>query len=1685
MPKNRKPAYKRGAIQKLFSIDWDDTNKKLILTSCEELNDTSWGAWFGEIQNILKSGYYQKRIFNQCHVDLSYCSWADPLPLLSLALSLSEYEETGGKVSMAFPAIPSNKNIENAKDFLSQFSKKKKYSNFDQRVEELYSQSDEQRNKLYEELNKESEYSIADLKDALQNLSKYRLIINQARFLKFLYREGFLNLFTQGNVITPCSKNEQPLPRECKTGDIQLTALTPSLNELPVSLAFERSTCLIATIIKLSTEDIADTFQKIDKWIEQELHKNISQVVYEEVPSWAQGDLQYRLVILLRETLHNIAEHAYKDKKFGLAAVYIRYREGALGEDSTTWKQLKKFSKRETGHKKTPLLQSNKLDSFSNTRSGFFEVFILDSGQGLFNSLGKASTEDKLNNLHQSMLDVFFRNNTSKGKNRSTEHGGLYLLRELLKPHQDYFRVRDEDAWWGTQVHLFNEKTLLHGVTRHTYEKDFGKKKLKGLAWTVRISWLEAQDYSGQNQLWRRVENNDEQTPIRQLFKNNDELPFSYNRVIKDSRFSPSKVFSQFNAEEEKYATDFLFLPRPLLMKNVIQEKIGTFLSEFSNNEKINLIIGDVPSEEATTYLAAIVRANKFQETSLLNIVQITIVTRELRVCVLTRNSKGLFEINKSEVNEFFIENTSDINAINNITNYLRTLRKHDSQRIKEIVTKTSSNSNHADFIKEEVIWEEALVDKDGLIFKEPLIIDGYLDFPHSLTHPLCREIYALNLKRLTGLSILGCRLESLDSLVDSLVTHFNAQIHPRSSKKQSESSTIIIQIGSIKVTGYTEDSENQANNQVFHFFQHPSGNAAGAFLLPWIGDEEKITKIEDPKAHDNYRRVGKTPVISRGGWKSYEIPRYDQDKICIYEKNPKDSYRAWQEPSRSPMKLGHWVYGGHHEIFTINLLLAFKSEFDHIGSGNSLAKFTYANFFRILNIKTKDLNEQNKRLILNIKDAKFKHLLPDDLWIKKPILVYPSHPVTDHIINEFLSLLEGHALLRVRDNLISILPIRRHRSGSGLQVPGLTLERLNDAIKTVKNRPVVYFDDGVISGRTFIEVKRLLHGMGYGDIYSVVLLDRQRLPSVYHLKNDKHVGYWRLDAPSMGGKAHCPLCHAIDMVTTIEESIVSEIHKQRLMEWCDTWKELDPSTQWGNKGLRPIPLNLKKPNRRFCLRYDSGTEKYESLGKEDEQGILLTNSAGLIAWVTELHSVTSRDDFSLQLIEKESENLSGEVRIQLLASQLLLFTTEFDTTQAKKLAWGLIEELWHLQKDDRHSALACLVMISCLKEPFLLIKEFLDLDNRWETLKEQNMDFELLIASTFISSSLSPKQINEVEQNPYFANISRIFKLKYTEKAGIYYRLHRESIDALGKSHSSPLQRFIVLKEEHCLQLEERTLIDTLANASQISEIAKNIIDQHSNWLRADSEIFEGSHSIVEKIKINKNNLHGFISELINLINHKDENDYEKEMVDMIFSTFDKANNEGKKLLNEGKKLHDSLFSRLGVQEIRSKTILFPFFKEIKSFEKRFNLYDEQPIIKWHHLGKNETEELFLSLKKPDIEEAFVVWDEEIKEAVSDIFGNVNRITEKIINPWKPRANGKASLWCRIRLSELTVNIEMKNKTSHTAKTIENMTKNSHSHCIIREVGGNVSYSNQKDRLLLTVISLPYAHTLQIIPQG
>lgn len=1378
-------------LPELFDIlPWGD---ELVLTSGDELNDARWGAWFGAIQSLIRYGQANGTPFKSCHLNLRECCWADPLPLLSLALTLAEYERKGGQVRITFPSVPRSKDLVNS------------------------------------------------CKDSVET--------KQARLLKYLAREGFISLLV-GSMTTHLPIDSATTlfsERKIMFGADELgSGELDSLKDLPVSLAFERSTCLLATLLDLrcpASEDDTAPHYAIDEWVELVLFQSISQSVYDEAPSWAQDGLRYRLMTFLRETLHNVIEHAYKGRKSGLAAVYVRYREGALGEAPATWKRISVFSEREDDQNQVPLMKTQSWrESFPNTRTGFFEVFVLDAGQGLCRALGEYPSNDGSDPLHKTMLEVFDRGRSSK-KVRPTKFGGLYLIGELLTPNEDYIRALDEGTWWGTQLPL--KKTPAGSqpagrFTKKAYGKEFGNDGIRGLAWTARLSWLGAQDVPGHKQPWRGIGTQKGQLKVLAVFRNIRTEPVSHVDVaIRDVRFPAYHSPEVHDAMLGNDDPIMLLLPEPRWMKNHIQDEICRLLDTFDGRHNGSLIIGDIRPEEAVTYLAAIAGAKKFTHLPFNSVKRIILVTRELKVCVLQRTrTDDLLEPSSNETNDFIMSNEGAQHF--GLVEYLRILRNYDGQRLRTIMDQAPQEYSHADFIAEEVNWNNGVV------------IKGYLDFPQTLTHPLCREVYALSLQRLTGLfPKLECHLIALDSLVDSLITRFNAQHHSRPSSRQDQRKHQQIQIGSIKVSGKTELAGKQVHTPVFHFFRHPSGKADGYFLLPWIGPSEIANT---GKSLGQYRRVGETPIIARDGWKAYSLPRFDKEGRSIYEQSPKDSYRAWQESSRTPMKIGHWSYGGHHEILTINLLLAFDTELDRISLalGGSLARFAYANFFNVFGISEANLNEQGKKLFSVVSGDKYHHLLPAEIGRKsaegnEPLLVYPSHPVTDHIIDRFLGLLSEETLIKIRSQLIAILPVRRHRSGSGLQVSGITLERLGKAANP--DTPVVYFDDGVISGRTYEEIKRLLRNKGFRDIYSMVLLDRQRLPSSDHMQNGKHVGYWRLDVPSLGGKAHCPLCHAIERVQSLRDSIASPAHRTRIESWCQTWKERDSSTQWGDTGLRPIPLTLKKPERKYCItRNPDGS--YSQVGGDTQQ-IRLTNSAGLIAWVTELHCITSRDDLPLEILQKES--LSSEVRIQLFASQLLLFLPEFDAGHAKQLIIALLQALWDSPAHDRHTALAVLTLVSCGDDLLnVVINNFFDSDKLFQ-LKDRNVDVVLLKTLSMVTEGNKTGRIN---RDSTLDVCSRL--LKPCGKPGLYYRLHREVKDALGKAHSSPLHRLSQTKDHAHFEAKE-ILMDMLASAAQLRVIAQTI---PWHWLRANTEGHDKFMSIKNSIDENEGKLSSTLSD-------------------------------------------------------------------------------------------------------------------------------------------------------------------------------------------------------------------------------
>lgn len=1623
----------RRKLPSLFEAGRLAERLKLELKANPDINEASWGAWFGPVQEALRNKKWEGQDIRRCHVDLTECRWADPLPLLSLGLSLVEFEQNGGSVSIAFPSPYISDGFGVPGDWY-------------------------------------------DSKD-----------VEPTRLLKYLAREGLFQLLAfPKTVVLP--QQSAPIPTE-RTITIGPETLAPAdrsetlkkLAEHWAPLAFEESTCLKATMLRLHRpKEPGDSapLDAIDEWVERTLYRDIAQVIYDKVPRWAQRGLTYRLLMFLRETLHNVAEHAYAES--GLAAVYVRYREGALGQAPSTWTRLDEYVRRENNNLCTPLLRTKgRGTSFARARTGFFEVYVVDAGKGLSRTLRRSPSPSESDPVHQTMLAVFDSWCSSKSQ-RMTEYGGLYLIRLLLEPLHDYVRVRDEDTWWGTElpIPMSNRGVRLAGqIALRAYGHEHTGTSICGLAWTGRLSWLERTDTPGHS--WHGLEREDENVRLLSVLQEvNTDLSILDGSYICDCRFAGEPWNQTIPAPEQPRGL-VLLLPGSNWMRNHIQNEIARVLTKGCLAQGGSLIVGDIASEEALTYLAAIQNAWAFTIPPLSIPARVVLVTRDLKVCVLKRDNKHLFRAQDS-LSRTFVRRRSigvgRVPASHSLAEYFRLLRLHDGHRLWEIVGPTRilggqlpSRYMPDTFLDERVDWNNDIV------------LDCYLDFPQTITHPTCREIYTISLNRLTGLfPEQDCDLTALDSLVDSLIVRFNADQHPRPRFKQDggqgspgEPLRKRLRIGSVQVSGLTEQSSNEGDTPVFYFFRHPNGTANGHYLLPWLaspsGKPLALPFGGRQLPPGAYRRVGRTPVIARDGWKAYPMPRFDEHDQPICEQGPRDSYRAWQEPSRTTMKIGHWSYGGHHDLLSINLILAFDTEMDRISLvlAGSLARWVYANLFRIFALESAHLTDAGQRLLKAIANDKYRRLLPEGLAQQEPLVVYPSHPVTDHIVDRFLSVVADHDRLKmVRARMLAILPIRRHRGGSGLQISGLTLERLEmiRVGRRKKRPPVVFFDDAVISGRTYEEVKRLLRSKGFKDVYSLVLLDRQRLPSADHIAGKRHVCYWRLDVPALGSSARCPLCRALARVKDLSARIASDEHRRRINIWQEHWAARNPTTDWGDSGLRPSPLLLTKAERKFGIVPDRNRPgSYRQIGGAGQR-IRLTNSAGLAASVTELHSITSRDDLPLRWLE--NENLDAEVRIQLVASQLLLFFGELDAALAHDLGLRLVAALWDAKEHDRNTALAALTLVACGNE-FLsrTMREFMkdevrkclttppDKDLIWA-----NVDFVILLAFCLdLGVVIGSRELDRA---------SRLLKPTGTRR-DLYYRLHREVQDVQGKAHSSPLRHHLNQWEAPPLGFE-KSIPDIVASVGQIKAVATGL-ERH--WLRADTDVHKKFGEVQGAIQANAEELERRLRDLRDSSRSTAGNTPNAD--------FQQCRHLATALLEDGGKLHAAVFVPIGIQTIHSERdcMLLHGLRDVLPPTGQV----EQKRIELHRSTALSDELDVARLEKGNLQEAYAVWDLEVTWALRELLTNVKCAEGAPIDcPWKNCGHdrGTAHMWVRLMLEQNYALIELGNRTPKTAEQVQEETHLSHSHHVFRDLGGKVSFK-KTDGLLFTRIYLPFAHTL------
>ncbi len=581
--------------------------------------------------------------------------------------------------------------------------------------------------------------------------------------------------------------------------------------------------------------------------------------------------------------------------------------------------------------------------------------------------------------------------------------------------------------------------------------------------------------------------------------------------------------------------------------------------------------------------------------------------------------------------------------------------------------------------------------------------------------------------------------------------------------------------------------------------------------------------------------------------------------------------------------------------------------------------------------------------------------------------------------------------------------------------------------------------------------------------MYSLAMVDQQRFPSADHMESQNHYCYWRLDLPSLGGKNNCPLCQAGRRVGDLADGLTNPLHRERIKSWRDSWRPLNPATQWGDSGLRPIPLWLNKPERKFSIEPDPDKPGYYRQIGGDQQQIRITNTAGLVAYVSELHSITSHDDLSLRMLKKES--LSHEARIQLLASQLLLFSGEFDRDLAHDLGQELMIALWDAESHDRHTALAVLTLVGCgdafLKE--IVIRFFAE-ESHKSVAVTRSIDVTLLLAMVLL---LEKSAAQPDPRLTWLTDLDAVRGLlKPRNKIEVYGWLHRLVADNPGKSHSSPLHRLKNAAEDPRI-LTLAFLRTVLLSVGRLQSILDHLPPYR---LRAECDGHKKYDTIQGEVKRACDELTAKLNKLLSSSSGESDS---KQVLDEAKACAAKA-------LFEAGKLHDGVFTPFGIRVVKNEQdggepLLLKNLRDL--------LHEwEGKSVHWHSPSPYEIGQQRKALNKPDMFEVYVLWDAGLVEAIRDILTNVRHSDTAFKNPWIDNGAEDAYLWCRLEMQEQVVSIDLCSHAKNpTEAAVAMNTRLSPSRAFLVDSGATLHCEAWGSDKMVTCIHIPYAHTLRV----
>jgi len=1218
-----------------------------------------------------------------------------------------------------------------------------------------------------------------------------RLGVNQGSskkrygFIKFLFFHGFIAAMYHNSYQASVSLDDLEEPIVADLLEQKNLIIEKIAGH---TLMYPDSRCLNASLIDVSSQNNSvDIYEQVSNMVERYLAeiRNYGLNQYNDDEEYV-NDILHKIRIILSEILLNAFEHAYRKQSVVTKyfAIYARFRKDVINQQADVIRAeeadcpyMRPFSSRAS-----PWIEIFYCDNGVGLCADLKD-WKKNADQELRKKL--ESVKPQTNILLQLSRYIFHEtiSRHNREKNNKTALTGFQHIKYALNENSDFVRIYSEGEWIGATFPWTEDKLGSSENLKKLYPNDKDKHH-SGTVWHFCIGldqdsktkidmneWpnkIKAEDI--ENNLLTNSSSSDleidwEISKWMAFDKiNSSDQNKNWKESLEESQ--PESVTSKVEATHPADATPSAethgFRPQFIWLPNTITKHyVAKWLERVQKTEIGGCwIVADLSRSEVRTLKSIIdSEINKGDSIKFPGNLNIIIITVDWYVVHYKSCRNDLINESYCLINQTK-ESTQEIEIVEKHgKDIFSLLRSHDSKLFWDEIFKDIDNSVKNSFVPERVVWERDRISKEASIY-----LVGYLDLTHALVNTRCKLIAARSLRRTWYLFTPDAICEEADELLTDLL--------PREARrlKNKGDERIKVIVSSVLVTGSTihnrgieveeikqePGTDNTIHNRsvgdnptAIHLLRHswlekiedgryhryiPKIRNPERFALNWVDDERVEKILKQNKDMRQYERIPGTPYISRGGQKAIPVRRFyrrgkdekEYFRRSIYAEEPKKAYDRFLQLEL--MKLGHWVYGGHHNLIELNLGLAVK-----------LDSFERGPIFSWI---CTELNKSNSTIV-----------------------VYPAHSVTEKLVQAIQKYFNSDK------HFIPIHFLGKQHVQTSIRIPSLTYDRIKSLLKpseeaTSKNfkpEPIVILDDGVLTGKVQRELEQLIRNAGAKEVIHISIINRTGLPLYRNYLTDKDYEdhyrfYWRWDVPPLGSARTCPLCRAIEQSNEAERTLRDKSVKARIKDWTDNWLERSVITDWWRSGLKPGNLPEPRP-----LTFG---KEWESTGEVTDKGkykIMHTTTTGLASSVVELIRVTSYKEVGIKLAKKPWFQQGGwngdemdwrRARLEILASQTFLFFDDFSDNELVtrfSLILGLLSSSG-ITEDFPIDCLACLtLMLSTEKQARDVVYKIVKwIFNKSLDYKIYSEDFKISLSFLMRRSKLTPDDIvNRIVREP------------------------------------------------------------------------------------------------------------------------------------------------------------------------------------------------------------------------------------------------------------------------------------------------------------------------------------------------